>query len=284
MFRLNRAVSLLALILMLLLATACNHLFYYPLPDVFLTPEQRNISYEDVKIPSSDGVQLAAWVMTPAPNLKKNRLILHFHGNGENMTSHFLYVAWLVNEGYHVLTFDYRGYGQSSAVAPTQAGLIEDSCATLAWIQRHPRLKKLPLAVIAQSLGGTVATASLPLCPPKHLRGVVFDSTYSSYRHIARLKLASFWLTWPLQYPLSWLISDEVDLTKSVAKLHVPVLFFHSIEDPVVPYELGRDLYYAAAAPKQFIDVPTIGHTAAFAADDSPMKQVLLRFFDKIFE
>lgn len=258
--------------------SACNHLFYYPSETTVLTPSKLQIDYKEIKIQSTDDVTLAGWWMTPPEAQRLGRVVVQLHGNAENMTTHFLYVAWLVSEGYDVVTWDYRGYGQSTPKSPTQLGLIHDTCATLRWIEGQKSLQNIPLFVVAQSLGGAVAAASLPKCPPSHLKGVVFDSTFSSYRRIARAKLANLWLTWPLQYPLSYLVSDEVDLTEEVAKIRVPVLFFHSLRDPVVPYQLGQELFGAAAEPKEFVSLKETGHTRALAEEDSQEK--LVDFFD----
>jgi alpha-beta hydrolase superfamily lysophospholipase len=260
------------------MTSACNHLFYYPSQATVLTPSKLQIDYKEIKIPSADEVTLAAWWLMPPEAQRLGRLVVHLHGNAENMTTHFLYVAWLVSEGYDVVTWDYRGYGQSSPKSPTQAGLIRDTCAVLRWIEGQKPLQKLPMFVVAQSLGGAVAAASLPKCPPPQLKGVVFDSTFSSYRQIARAKLADIWLTWPLQYPLSYLVSDEEDLTEEIAKIRVPVLFFHSLRDPVVPYKLGQELFAAAADPKEFVSLKETGHTRALAEEASQEK--LVEFFD----
>jgi hypothetical protein len=262
------------ILLILGLTSACNHLFYYPSSATVLTPARLQIDYREIKIQSTNDVTLAGWWMTPPEAQRLGRVVVQLHGNAENMTTHFLYVAWLVSEGYDVVTWDYRGYGQSSTQRPTQSGLIEDTCAVLRWIEGQKSLQNIPLFVVAQSLGGAVAAASLSKCPPSLLKGVVFDSTFSSYRRIARAKLANIWLTWPLQYPLSYLVSDKVDLTEEVAKIRVPVLFFHSLRDPVVPYELGQELFAAAAEPKEFVSLKEIGHTRALAEEDSQEKMV----------
>jgi hypothetical protein len=138
----------------------------------------------------------------------------------------------------------------------------------------------LPTFVLAQSLGGAVAAVALSECPYEGLRGIIFDSTFASYRDISRRKLGSMFLTWPLQYPLSWLVSDWRRPDEAIKLLQLPSLFFHSRKDPVVPYDEGRALYAAAQEPKTWVDVEGEGHTLALASRDSPYRQTLIRFFD----
>jgi alpha-beta hydrolase superfamily lysophospholipase len=274
-------VSALALIA-LVLWTGCNHLFYYPSHTVALTPSKLQIAHKEFTIPSSDHVTLSGWWMMPPKDRRIGRVVLQLHGNAENMTTHFLYVAWLVSEGYDVVTWDYRGYGQSSLERPSQLGLIDDTCAVLGWISREKSFKNLPLFVVAQSLGGAVATGSIPKCPAPQLKGLVIDSTFSSYRRIARAKLGQFWPTWPLQYPLALLVSDDVDLIDNVKKIRVPVLFFHSTHDPVVPYDLGYELFSSAPQPKEFVALHEPGHTRALTEKSGRDK--VLQFFNAALE
>lgn len=262
--------------------SGCNHLFYYPSPVKVTTPDREGIAYEALRIPSEDSVTLDAWWMKPQPHERRGRLVVQLHGNAENISTHFRFVSWLVAEGYDVLTFDYRGYGDSSPVAPTQEGLVSDTCAVLAWLQQSHELKELPAFMIGQSLGGAVAITSLARCPYPQLRGLLIDSSFHSYRGIAQLKLASFWLSWPLQYPLSLLISEDAGSPADAVRAirGVPLLFFHSPRDPVVPYESGRRLFKQAPEPKQWVDVGFVGHLGALS-DGSPYRRTLLEFFER---
>ncbi len=262
--------------------TACSQLFYYPTDEIVLTPAKMELAYEEHFIPSEDDISLGVWWIKAIPEKKLHRIVVQLHGNGENMSTHFLYVAWLAKEGYDVITFDYRGYGQSTAEMPTQKGLAIDTCAVLGWLAQHPALKEQPTFIIGQSLGGAVVPVALHRCPYPPLRGIVIDSSFASYRDIARRKLASFWLSWPLQYPLSYLIADDPRPDAVIGAVKVPFIFFHNPDDPVVPFEEGQALYAAAGNPKEFIEVHANGHTAAFGRRDSPYRPMVLDFFNRV--
>lgn len=266
--------------------SACNHLFYYPDQQRYLTPERLGLDYQSNKVRTSDGILLDSWWLQAKPDDRRGETILHFHGNAQNMSSHVLYVAWLVEHGYDVVTFDYRGYGQSSQVSPNQQGLLLDACAILEWVVQHQGLdRNHAVYVLGQSLGGAVAIPALARCSSSKIRGLVVESTFSSYRDIAREKLASFWLTWLLQYPLSLLVSDIHPPKDDVAKLELPLLMMHSPEDPVVPYSLGRALYDQASEPKTWIDIDIPGHTTALIelaeGEPSPYRAKLLEILQK---
>jgi fermentation-respiration switch protein FrsA (DUF1100 family) len=277
--RLIKSISLMSIAA---LTGACNSLFYYPMSEEVMTPEQANIDYVPYTIQTRSKVKLAAWWLKADPSHTKNRLLVQFHGNAENMSTHFKFVAWLPAAGVDVVTFDYRGYGRSDPKPPTQKGLVEDGCAILEWIRRHPELSQRPLYVLGQSLGGAVASSTLAACLDADVKGLIIDSSFSSYRKTARLVLSRFWLTWPFQYPLSWLITDEEEPMAAMSHLTVPLLAFHSPADPVVPYRVGEELFAASAsADKEFVAVSIKGHTTAFATPDSPYKDKLLQFISR---
>jgi fermentation-respiration switch protein FrsA (DUF1100 family) len=145
-------------------------------------------------------------------------------------------------------------------------------------VEQHPVLKDYEVHVIGQSIGAAVAIPSLAQCPPALVQSLIIDSSFSSYRRIAQQKLGEFFLTWPLQIPLSYLVTDDWSPIDSIEKLPMKMLFFHNAHDPVVPYNLGRELYDKATAPKTWIDVTTEGHTRALGEPESPYRLRVLEF------
>jgi fermentation-respiration switch protein FrsA (DUF1100 family) len=272
-----------------LLMQSCNHLFYHPHQRIYHTPDELDVQYSDLMISSLDGVALNVWWLkakeSPVDDasVKIPTTVLQFHGNAENMSTHFTSVAWLTMAGVDVVTFDYRGYGRSEGVSPDRQGLLNDGRAVLRWIKSHPVLGRSRLIIVGQSLGSAVAVVSLAQSPDVKISGLVIDSGFSSYRTIARSKLAHFWLTWPLQVPLSYLITDELSPIDFIEKLTMPVLFTHSKYDPVVPYALGQHLFSASKSlQKSFWDLTGTGHTAAFSQPGSPYRPKLVDWINEL--
>ena len=79
------------------------------------TPETYNLAFEEHTVNTADGATLKAWFF-PA-EVKTTRLILVCHNGEGNMADYLRRVEALRNSGYNVLTFDYRGFGASSAFA-----------------------------------------------------------------------------------------------------------------------------------------------------------------------
>lgn len=221
----------------------------------------------------------------PAQNGPSKGVIVHFHGNGENMTSHYLFVYWLALERYDVFTFDYRGYGASEG-EKSLSGSVEDGIAALRVARGRAGGSRDRLIVMGQSLGGALALASLDRDGGEGVRGVILDSTFASYRDVARDKLRQWWLTWPLQYPLTWfLVSDRWAPKRLIARRKpVPLLMLHALGDPVVPYAQGRALYDLAPGPKEFWKLDSQGHTEAFFALGPKYRPPLVAWLDRILQ
>src|SRR6218665_856427 len=92
-----------------LMFTSCSWMIYQPDKYLYATPEQYKVKFDAFTIPSKDGTKLSAWRMYSKNNNAKN-LLLYFHGNAQNLTSHFANSVWMMDQDYEVIIFDYRGY------------------------------------------------------------------------------------------------------------------------------------------------------------------------------
>lgn len=258
-------------------------MFYYPDQRVYDTPARHGLQYEEVTFPSRDGIRLSGWFI-PAVGAAKGTVI-HFHGNAQNMTSHFGFVSWLPAQGFNLFVFDYRGYGKSAG-KPERQGIYEDSQAALDYIAKRPGIDHDRLLVLGQSLGGANAIVALGSSPRKGVRAVAIDSTFSSYRGIVRDKIKEMPLLSLLRWPLSYLlIDDSLSPDRFVANLApTPLLIIHGTADTVIPYHHGKRLFDLAAGPKQLWTVEGGEHTSAFLDPSGGYRERLVAFFGGVLE
>ncbi|MEN9808500.1 MAG: hypothetical protein RLZZ488_67 [Pseudomonadota bacterium] len=257
--------------------SACNSLFYQPDKFIYSLPQQITPAYEEFRISSgTNDEKLNVWkFQSRRPRIGT---VVHFHGNAQNMSAHVWFVAWLIDAGFDVVTFDYRGYGESDGTA-NRKNTIEDGKSVLRWISQQP--DNAPIFVIGQSLGGAVAYSALAqLDPQPPVRAIIIESSFVSYRQLARRKLASFFLTWPLQWPLSFLVTDQLSPSELSLKSRLPILFVHGTHDGVVPYSEGVE--FAGKAEREqnsvsFFSHKGGGHTSCFVegGKQSCQKEVL---------
>lgn len=268
--------------------SSCNHLFYQPERKAFATAAQLDpipVGEGFIVEPSSNN-RLHYWRLGPMlePHSAPFGTVLHFHGNAENLSSHILYSYWLSYFGFAVVAFDYSGYGQSTGSASREQTLL-DAAALLAWARGQQDLPQ-PMFVFGQSLGGAIATAALGREARKSqpgsanpVAGLIIDSSFASYRGVARQILGRNWLTWALQYPLALTISSEDDPVGYAGELSTPLLMVHSEDDPIVAFAEGQQLFAAfGSGDKRLITLKGQSHTAAFHYGPKPHKRDLVEF------
>ena len=181
--------------------------------------------------------------------LARGCVVLYLHGNafarnhGHRRDLYRLVSAGL---GCHLVTLDYRGYGDSDGT-PSEASQLEDAALAWAWLAERAATQRVVLW--GHSLGGAVANL---LCarllgggePP---RGLVLQATLVSMREAV--------LDNPLARPFAWLPGLREALDRlwadkyaarealEVTAAHgLPVLVLHGTADAVVSFRHGLEL------------------------------------------
>ena len=242
-----------------LLAGCAEQFFYHPDRVIYETPARAGLAFEDVRFQSRDGTRLTGWFL-PAIGVSSPRAakatVVHFHGNAQNMSTHWRFVDWLPRAGYNVFVFDYRGYGGSEG-SPTPLGLVEDSQAAIRHVRSRADVDGDKLVLFGQSLGGTNAIAALGSGDRQGVRAAIIESTFASYSSIASEKV----------YGGGMLMSDTYSADRFIAALvPIPVLFIHGTNDGVIPAHHSERLFALAGQPKAFWKIDGGGHTEAFGA------------------
>jgi dipeptidyl aminopeptidase/acylaminoacyl peptidase len=263
-----------------LLLPACSSVFFYPQRMLVLTPQVAGLEYEDITLHAADGVRLHAWYLPAQGEMRGT--VLFLHGNGGNVSTQLAAVYWLPARGYAVLMPDYRGYGLSEGEAALP-GALRDVEAALAWLDARPEVAEHGMVVLGHSLGGVLAVPAVVQSSHRdHLRAAIIVSAFSTYRSIAREKLGQFWLTWPLQWPLSLTVINRYSPLYTIAELApTPLLIIHSDADVIVPVHHSDVLYAAAREPKMYWRLPGGNHESGLAEEEN--RGSLVGWLDQVF-
>ena len=200
------------------------------------------LGYEDVYFASADGTKLHGWyVQRPNPAA----YVLYCHGNAANVAYTGGRLRMLVDEcGATAFAFDYRGYGRSEG-SPEEEGVLADARAARSFFAQRAGIDPSDIVLMGRSLGGSVAVDLAVQIAP---RGLVLESTFTTLTDVAAYHFP--WL------PVRLLMRNRFDSLAKIQLYHGPLLQSHGTADEVIPYELGRKLFAAAPAPKQFINLP----------------------------
>lgn len=248
-----------------LMLGGCGGALFFPSKHVPLTPRDLGLLYDDVDFASTDGTKLHGWFLHARPvGPEAPPTVVFLHGNAGNVANHLGGAAWLPGQGFQVFLFDYRGFGLSEGT-PDVRSVHRDAVAAIRMAAARDDVDEDRILVVGQSIGGAIAlTAVASLDGDVAVKALVVDSAPSDFRRIAREKLAEFWLTWPLQYPLAWTVpATPRPLDAAVALSGRRLLFVHGDRDGIVPPHHSFDL--AAATPgAELLLVPGADHVQAF--------------------
>ena len=252
------------LLSVILLVSACTRYIFYPMQEHVITPDAVGILYQDIFVETADNLRLHGWRLYSSGETRG--VLLFFHGNAENISTHFANVHWLVAQGYDVYLFDYRGYGQSEGEAELDPIIADMELIIGRVIEDLPVNKKL--IVMGQSLGASLSIYSVAHSQYRdRIAALVSVAAFSDYHDIAQDALAKSWLFWLFQWPLSKTISNTYSPVESVDKVApVPIFIMHSEEDEIIGFHHAQRLYDTALQPKQLIMLDG-GHNVAFNLD-----------------
>lgn len=191
------------------------------------------------------------------------------HGNTGNLTTVAELIPYLLEAGYNVLFFDYRGFGRSTGYASI-GGVVADG-VTAARHHEKIRPKNLPSVLYGYSLGGAVAAQVIRHHP---FDGLILHSTFTSLPDIARV-------TWP-RLPLHFFAGDFFNTIAVMKKIRVPVLILHGTADEVVPCWMAHALYDACKAPKRIYTVAGGLHKDIYVRDAGTLMRTITEFIHEL--
>ena len=188
---------------------------------------------EEHWIETPDGEQLYAWYCR-AKNPQASGVFCH--GNTGNLTISADIIPHLLDAGFNVLFFDYRGFGRSTGTV-TLGGVIADGI-TAARFHDRIRPKDIPSVLYGFSLGGAVAAQVIQRHP---FDALILQSTFTSLPQITRVLFP--------RLPLHLLSGNVFDTVSVVKRLQVPLLVLHGSSDEVCPCWMADQIFDACPSP-----------------------------------
>lgn len=261
-----------------LLFSSCS-LFMHPNRKLYKDPLDYNIKHEVIKFKNRRNEILTGIFFSAKGNPKAT--IVHFHGNAQNMSAHWIYSQPFSLAGYNVFIFDYSGFGASEGKA-TVKNAIEDGADAIKQAFLLPNAKKEKIVIFAQSIGGAIAPASISLLKDFKPRAMIIEGSFYSYKEIASIVARKKIFFWPVIWYPYLFISDKFSPKNYLDKMDFPKLFIHSQKDDIVDFSQGIKYYQKALPPKEFLKTPC-GHIEAFGAHKDLFLPQAIKFLDDIF-
>lgn len=224
----------------LLLYFMQSKFLYLPKREIYYTPAELELPFEDISIQTPDNETITGWYI-PAENAEIT--VLFCHGQGGNIM-HRLDTINIFNElGLNCLMFDYRGYGHSTG-KPTEQGTYIDTQTAYDWLVNTKKQDPENIIIFGRSMGCAIAAN---LASRVKAKAVVLESGFTSFGDIGQ-KFYPY-------MPVKLFATFSYNTIEYIKKTDIPVLIIHSKDDEIVPFEFGQKLYNAASEPKEFLEI-----------------------------
>lgn len=223
--------------------------------------------YTQVTVPRADGASQFAWKMD---NPEARTWLLFLHGNSATIASRVNIARYrqLRALGLSVLAPEYRGFAGLPG-GPTEQSVYADARAAFDYLTGTLHVPPTRIAIYGWSLGAAVA---VDLAAHVDEAAVVLEGAPASLVGIGARR-------YPL-FPVRLIMRNPFESIAKVDRVHSPMLFLHSPEDDIVPYQDGRRLYDQAQPPKRFVDVRG-GHIDANQVDEAVFFGAIRAFLDE---
>lgn len=237
-----------------------------------------------------EGISLGVWHTVPDSQWEKAQgagpewysetlgdgspVIIYLHGNvGSRAINHRVELVKILSAaGYHVLSLDYRGYGDSSG-EPSEVGLTSDALYLYQWVKTRSRTSQICLW--GHSLGTGVATnaavkiqeqamelarerardlrdvTQADLEPSYAVDGVILEAPYTNMEEeVASHPLSMMYRCLPgFQSVLHHVMRSNNMVfanDENLKTLTTRILFLHAEDDNVVPFYMAQKLHQIA--------------------------------------
>lgn len=225
-------------------------LLFFPEKEMFETPGDYGMPFEDVYPVTSDHVRLHGWYF-PAPDAKE--VLLFLHGNAGNISGRLHKAKGWFERGVSVLLLDYRGYGQSDGVIERGEHVVVDAQAGLDWLVNQKKWAMNHVFLCGESLGSYPAT----MLASKHpVGGLLLEAPFTAFTDLARIHYPAL-----PPFMIEKLLKEfRFDNLSLISKIKAPLFIVHGTDDQTCPFAMGQKLFESAPEPKNFLKVLNSGH------------------------
>ncbi len=260
-----------------------NTVTEYDCPRAAIRPEEFGLTaYREASWTAADGVLLRGWYF---PGANGATVIL---AEGTGARGGLLPEgAVLARHGYGLLSFDWRGCGESDSAMHT-LGYHEtwDMLAAVDFLLQQTDTERV--GALGFSLGGAVLIRAAAQHPG--IGAVVAMGNYHDLEaeihgagdeHPILSPVFETQIAWLFQRRTGVDFSSELEPIELVARISPrPLLLIYGAEEEALPPPSGRLLFETAGHPKELWVVPGLGHGGYAAAAPEGFERRLVSFFD----
>ncbi len=193
--------------------------------------------------------------------------LLYLHGTFRNLSYNLPKIEALREAGFSIVAVDYRGWGDSTPIIPSESTIVADARRAFDELaRRQPDARRR--VIYGHSMGGTIAVRlASELAYGRDYGALAIESTFTSLPDVAAA--AGFW-----GRVGAALTTMEFDARSRIGEVDAPVWILHGGRDRTVPVALGRQLRDAARPGVHWIEFPHGGHSRLHSEFPEEYRQV----------
>jgi fermentation-respiration switch protein FrsA (DUF1100 family) len=251
------------------------------------------VPHEEAGVTSLDGLALRGWFLPGKGGSVQGTTMIMAHGYGGHPRQISSIVQTIYeHSGYNILLPCARACGESHGKY-TGFGWLDrlDYPLWIDWVKkRTARAGPVNIILYGISMGSATVLMTAGENLPPEVKAVISDcgytSVYDELKH--QMKLNYHIQNERLLRRVSGIAKkkagysfEEASAMEQVKKIRIPVFFIHGDADTFVPSWMGRALYEACTAPKEFYSAPGAGHGEACGNDPEEYWRLINRFLGK---
>ncbi len=269
----------------------------------------QRVEGERVGFRSFDNLNLCGMFLYGDHGGRPKGVVIFAHEFSSDMYSCVRYCRPLLQAGYDVFSFDFRGHGESSAEPDYQPRQwpsereVNDMLGAIAYIEDwlEQRGRPVEIGLFGISRGGGAAILAAQNNPA--VKAIITDGAFSSDTTLEYLmkrwayifaKVRFVYENHPPQFWrfLRWLLFCECkrklnctfpSVRKALKRMEgpKPILFIHGQRDSYIPVEQSRLLHGLAPGPKSLWIVPQAKHNQSVVVCPDLYRRHTVEFFNK---
>jgi hypothetical protein len=228
-----------------------------------------------VPVAAAEGMaqELALWWL-PQPDPQAPTL-LYLHGTLRNLYGNQPKIAALREAGFAILAVDYRGWGDSTGIVPSEDTIGAD--ALVAWdevVRRQPVPGRR--VIFGHSMGGAVAVRlASGLRHGADYGALILESTFTRMPDVAAE--AGFW-----GRIAAGVTTLGFDSLARIGRVDAPIVMLHGSADDTVPVQLGRRLRDAAPPGVRWVEFEGGTHSRLHSHDPALYRATMRQLMDTL--
>jgi fermentation-respiration switch protein FrsA (DUF1100 family) len=229
---------------------------------------------EQFDVTLANGHTLNFWYV-PQEDARSAPTVLYLHGARWNLNGSVFRMSRWVDLGFNVLAVDYRGFGKSTELLPSEETAYADARVALEELKRREP-DPARRFIYGHSLGGALAIdlAAGPLKTAENgVGGIIIESTFTSIPAVVRA-MKYGWVP-----GIGLAVTQPFDSATKITKVDTPLLIIHGTADGIVPHAMADELFAAAASRvKNVVKIDGGTHSGASRTGGAAYRNAVLDF------